>query len=165
MDALDKLLFDIETIGAIKRGEKINTSGEFINVEESGSFQGVWRAINRENREKTVTVICQRIELLILVCDLSLDSKWLIKTSNDMFDLEYEKCILNIKRIHITLDSSCNGINALIDTYSHDSNVVAKLKPLLAKVGNQISKITHFLMEVGEYTDPKTNRLYINIMK
>ncbi len=165
MDVLDKLLFDVETIGAIKRGEKINTSGEFINVEESGSLQGVWRTFNRESREKSVTVICQRIELLILVCDLSLDSKWLIKSSNDMFDIEYEKCILNIKRMHIALNESCSGINALIDTYSHDSNVVAKLKPLVGKIGNQVSKITHFLMEVGEYTDPKTNKLYINIMK
>jgi len=162
MESLEKLLFEAKTIANIPKGARINTSGEFINIEQNMVGQSIWRAINRDSRERAVTAVCGTLNMLISYSELLLESRFLLK-SDDFVQLEREKRILTIKKIHIGLAEACNGIDSLCETYASDTNVIAKLKPLQVSVDAHVSKLSKFLMTVGEYTDPRTNKLYLNI--
>jgi hypothetical protein len=166
MDPIEKLLFEAETISRIPKGARISTSQEFINIETDHIGQSLWRTLNRESRDKAVNCVQHRLEMLIEVSNLYLESKYLsINDSSDTFSIEKNKRIVIIKKIHIALANAVLGIDSLCDTYHTDTNIIAALKPLLACINSQISKISKFLMEIGEYTDPKTNQLYINILQ
>jgi hypothetical protein len=167
MDPLEKLLFDAKTIAGIKKGEKINTSQEFINIEPKHLGQSFLRAWCRESRERAVINVCQRMELLIEFSKLLLESKYLNATETPNVDylmIEREKRILNIKKIHMALANACDGIDNLCETYSDDNNVLGALKPLLVRIEGHVSALSKYLMEIGEYNDPKTNQLYLNIL-
>jgi hypothetical protein len=164
MEPLEKLLFDAKTIASIKKGEKINTSQEFINIEPKHIGQSLLRAYYRESRERAVVNVCQRMELLIEFSKLLLESKYLTPTDTDYLMIEREKRILSIKKIHVALANASDGINNLCETYSDDNNVLGALKPLLTRIEAHVSTLSKYLMEIGEYNDPKTNQLYLNIL-
>jgi hypothetical protein len=164
MDPVEKLLFEANTIASIPKGARISTHQEFINIEQPYVGQSILRAINRDSREKAVTCVCQRVQLLIKISTIMLESRFLSPNEQSDMLVEREKRIILLKKIHIALANVCDGINSLCDTYSDDANVIANLKPLLVNVDNQVAVLSRFLMEIGEYTDPKTNQLYLSLL-
>lgn len=162
MDPIEKLLFEAQTIANIPKGARINTSGEFINIEHSQVGQSLWRALNRDSRERSVMVVFNTMQMIITLSDLMLESRFLL--SDEHSRIEREKRILTIKRMHIALAEACGGIDSLCETYSDDSNVIAKLKPLMIAIDGQVAKLSKYLMEIGEYNDPRSNKLYLNIL-
>lgn len=164
MDAVEKLIFDAGTIASIPKGARISTTREFIEIDPEYVGQGIIRAINRDCRERAVIIVCQRLDMLIAFSDVYLESKYLDPDRTDSIVIERERRLVLIKRIHMALARACDGVDALSDTYGHDKNVQGNLKPLMQRVNNQVSKLARFLMERGEYTDPKVNQLYINIL-
>lgn len=148
MEVSDKLLVDLETIASIPRGRRINTSKEFINIESEALTTSVWRAINHDSRDRTVAVVCSRIQLAIFITELL---------------IEGGTRTLLLKRLHIALYNCMDGVNNLCDTYLNDVNVVANLRPLIDQIRSQVSCIGDFLETLGEHSDPRVNELYLDM--
>jgi hypothetical protein len=163
MDAVEKLIYDAETISKIPKGARISTTREFIEIDGEYLGQSIIRALNRDNRDRAITVVCQRLDLLIAFSDAYLESRYLDPARDDSVAIERERRLVLIKRIHIALANSCDGLDALSETYRDDLNMQAGLLSIRKRVNDQISRLSKWLMERGEYSDPKVNRLYINI--
>ncbi len=166
MDALGKLLLNLKTIAIIPKGKRITTAHEFINIEEDSFFQPAWRTMARDDRFKNVTFVQHVIDTIIMVSDLMLESKYLflenitIEAVSENCDVVFggtqpmptdrEKRLAKIKEIAYLLDESKFGVENLIETYNHDTNIVAILEPLLGKIDTHVSKICRVLMSMGE---------------
>jgi hypothetical protein len=167
MNPIEKLLFDLQTIGSIPKGRRITTAKEFINIEDESMLQPLWRTIARDSRDKSIEVVQKTIELVICFSDLMLESKYLymeygisIENMTESCDIvfggaaplqtERDKRIKKIKEIVALLDNARPGIENLCETYVDDANSVASLQPLMGKIDDHVNKISRVLIEMGE---------------
>jgi hypothetical protein len=167
---IEKHLFNLGTIAHIPKGKRISTSDEFINIEGEYALQPLVRAYNRDSRKKAVSSVCDVVKAVIEYSDLLIESKYLdviyesqiydkflLDSSEDkiLFRDGRNQRILYLKKIKSALCDANEGIDNLCETYSSDANVVAKLKPIIAGVNNQVSKLTKLLIELNENSEGK----------
>ena len=167
MDAFDRLLFNLNTIGSIAKGRRIDTSQPILNFEPESALQFAWRAIKRDSRYRLIDIIGNIIKDAILVSDLLLDSKYLILEpvegdSNpiDICDIVIvnkkptviprDECINKIKRLMEELTHSGHGVSNLIETYAGDRVVLVGLEPILKLIYDQVKKIKKIMISIGE---------------
>lgn len=151
---LDGLLFNLDIIGGIAKGQKINTSDEFIDIERDSIFQGVVRSWNGESRKKAMMTVCNLVNNVIVYSELILESKYLLSEAKSPKRAER---VQQLKKISNSLSLSRNGVKNLCETYSNDSNVMAKLKPLLLSIEDAVTTINKWLLDQDE-VDPSTLR-------
>ena len=166
MEALEKLLFNLQTIANIPKGKKITTATQFINIEDGGTLQPIWRTTARDSGIKSSLMVQQVIELIIVISDLMIESKNLFideVPQEVVFGIiqlsEREKLLAKIKHIVELLDDSRIGVENLYATYYNDTNIKAVLDPLLKKIDNHVEKQRKILLEMGCVIKPSMHRL------
>lgn len=161
MDTLERLLFNLQIIANIPKGKRINTSKEFIIIEDDSVFQPInrWRA--GETRSKAVQVVCREIRTVIGMAKYILESKYLVKNEDNSSDYRSDEHhtdhqnikserIKELRLIRSGVIKASVGISNLCDTYCEDSNVLANLQPLANEISSCVDKITNLLVDIGE---------------
>lgn len=129
MEIIDKILFNLQTISSISKGDKISIAKEFITITDNSVFQPFYRKINGDDRDKSVIKITQEIETAIFISELIIESNFLATKLT-----KYHQRVAELKKIYSGLSLAVNGINNICDTYFDDANVVAHLTHLISKI-------------------------------
>lgn len=145
--ALNKLLYDLETISTINKGQKIDTTEEYLGVERSNIFQAITRTLSGDSRKKTVSVIRSTIESSIAISDLILESRYLAGSDQPTDDVLYRERVDDLKNIVRGFNKAQWGLLSLCETYSDDSNCVANIKKIIQYMITQSARITKWLLE------------------
>jgi hypothetical protein len=161
MNTLDKIVFNLSTIGKIQKGQKILTSQEFINIDEDRTFTFLARTLTRENRDKGAYMVTMVLENAFLVAELLMESKYFyINAPQKPIDhdivtfcvdqtTEREARVRDLVRLHSAITACTGGLKNLCTTYSSDSNILAKLMPLLEQIETNGAKLSSFLTQHG----------------
>jgi hypothetical protein len=148
MNAIDQLIFNVHTLGQVQKNKRINTTKEFIYIEEDAVMQGVSRWYSGASRDKSVTFIIKEVSLLIEVSKLISESFHIVVT-----DVVYN----NVRNIHANrlrqirdcLSSAVNGINNLSYTYN-DPNVTAKLQFIIGEIHEHLGPLNETIRGIEE---------------
>lgn len=130
---IDKLIFNLQTVSKIQKGDRISTTKEFITIDTMSMLQGARRWWVDDSRDKAVIAICREVRMILEISQLLLDNKYLLQ-SPENYTPSREKIITMIKKIHCALSSAVVGITNLCETYDVDANVLAYLKPLIVEI-------------------------------
>ena len=161
MNAIEKIVFNLGTIGKIQKGQKIITSQEFINIDDDTALGFLRRTITRENREKAVYMVTMIIENSFTIIDLIMESKYFyIAAPNKPADhdivtfcadqlSEREGRLNELTKLYEGITNCVCGLKNLCTTYSDDSNILAKLMPLLEQIATVGAKLSAFLTQHG----------------
>lgn len=164
MTVIDKLIFNVSRIGEIPRGKRINTSKEFITVEEDSMIQGIKRWIQADSRDKTIAYIVKEVQTAVLIVSLTSESQFLFANTNDKefvathMSVTYNKRIETLKKFRQALEGSVIGIENICHTYEQDSVVSGNLIPLITEISvcvTEINKLLDVLHENDDYIDPR----------
>ncbi len=168
MTVLEKLLFNLHTLAAVPKGKRINTTKEFINIEDDSVMQGLWRWKNADSRDKTIKCISKEIHTTIMITAYILDSKYLdsanpaTSTTSGAPDTilpTSASCparsarIAELKKIRMALFMASTGVNNICQTYENDSDFAGRLRPLLGEIVICTASISSALARLGETTD------------
>ena len=161
MNTLDKIIFNLNTIGKIQKGQKILTSQEFINIDDDKPFSFISRTLSRENRDKGAYMVTMILENAFLVIDLLMESKhFYINIPQKPIDhdivtfcvdqtTERDARVRDLVRLYESIITCTGGLKNLCTTYSNDSNILAKLMPLLEQIETSSAKLSAFLTQHG----------------
>ena len=147
MNTLDKLLYNLTTIGSINKGCRINTTKDFITIEELSIVQGFWRWKNADSRDKAVKLITREVHTVISIVNLMAESQQYIEKITDP-----EKALLrrdDLRRIVKILLGTIGGINNICQTYAGDVNVSGCLSPLIQAIHKCIESTNYHLLALG----------------
>lgn len=172
MNVLNKLLFNLNTIAKISKGERISTAKEFIVKDEESILQPVLRWRAGDTRDKAVQVICKEVQTTIALSNFIMESKFLyleseLDNTDESCDIAVEvnksitkrdERIKSLKHIRCGLIDANYGIDNICQTYEDDANVLAHLKPIIGEINDHISVLTSVLISLGESVDPQNMR-------
>jgi hypothetical protein len=136
MNVIDQLIFNVQTLGQIPKNKRINTTKEFIYIEEDAVLQGVNRWYCGASRDKSVTFIIKEISLLIEVSKLISASSYLV-IQDVIFNDIRSVHINRLKQIRDCLTAATTGLTNLSYTYD-DPNVTAKLQFIINEISEHL---------------------------
>jgi hypothetical protein len=156
MDVLDHLIYNVNEIGKIPYGYKVNTRNKYIAIENS-IYSPCIRWLFGDSRNKTVETITSDVKTLCLLADTISESFYFLPPylSIDINESEYsiENKIANkkqdrkkkLQQIISTLKRAINGINNLCNTYNNDPIINSAFHPLIDIVNKTVDKCTSLL--------------------
>lgn len=112
-DPFKLLMYDLNTIGTIREGDKLVTSGEFIAIEPNDVLQPLRRWWNNEDRLRAVEKIRRICMMVALLADVAASGDAYTWQMNELYD---------------GLERARKGIKNLMQTYRDDANATGKLK-------------------------------------
>lgn len=126
MDMIDQLIFNIQTLSNLPKNKRINSTKEFLYVEEDSVLQGVNRWYCGESRDRSIQYIIREINLLIEMSKFMMESIYINPPYGGLNEM-YQYRISQLQRIYDVLTGAIHGTTNLIYTYD-DTNVTAKLQ-------------------------------------
>lgn len=161
MEVLEKLLINLETISNITKYAKLSTCGEYINIDEYSLIQPFTRTIRGDDHTKALARIANIIDILIFISSLLMESKSIeeitILPADEIGIVAQETpraiTIRRLKLIHRHFYRSHPGFDKLIETYSHDANIVTSILDIKSKVTAHTRALEVFLKSIGERVD------------
>ncbi len=116
-ESIKILIINLQILGRLKKGEKIDSSGRYFIINKIAWYQGLQRMYHSEGRDNTYNNISIMIERLYKWLENPDPHKYLkMNSKKDLY--EYLEPILNTIK---------NSINNLKYTYEDDQTFVAKL--------------------------------------
>ncbi len=148
MNVLDKLLFNLNTIAGVPRGCRIDTTKEFIVIEEDSMMQGLWRKMNADSRQKTIGRISREVRSTIMFATYILDCyAFYVDTAPQL----RTQRIIELKKIRIALIKVNKGIENICQTY--DADVAGHLGPVSTEARECVKQIEDMLRQLGAFND------------
>ena len=134
MDALNRTLFNLKTIGGVTKGKKIGTTREYVVVEGDSILQGLFRWWASDGRDRAVEVVCREITNAAEFARLLSESKHISANADHAPSTETNQRLTDLRAIAKRLTKCVDGINNLCETYEADANTVARLRSLLGQI-------------------------------
>lgn len=135
-EGINKLLFNLENVSKIQRGQLINTSNDYLNIEDQSLSLSLIRTINRDSRSKAISKIKNYIQLSYEYAERLLESKYIHICPTDLISdeeyIECEKRIEVIRTIYSTLKSVISGLKNLAITYGKDYATVGSINEIIS---------------------------------
>ena len=143
---IQNILINLNILSKIKPYDKIYINKDnLITIEYNSIFQGVFRFLYNNSREKNLTNLINFYQSVYQITDELLNSQFLnknvefyIKEDND----DFIKVFTNLIKINKYLESSLTGINNLKKTYNSDVLTDSKLDILINNTEQYITKIS-----------------------
>jgi hypothetical protein len=148
MNAIDQLIFNVTTLGQVQKNKRINTTKEFIYIEEDAVMQGVSRWYCGASRQQSVTFILKEISLLIEVSKLISESFHIV-VSDVIYNNVRSMHSFRLRQIRDCLSSAISGINNLSYTYN-DPNVTAKLQFIIGEIDEHLVVLNETIRGIEE---------------
>jgi hypothetical protein len=151
MDVFDKILFNLQTLSAVSRGDRLNTSKEFITIIEGYSvYHSVSRMYTGDSRDRTVMVIRNEVACALKMAEFLMENRYI--HSPELIDGAYnnitQKRIKQLSKLHLGLNNAALGIIVLCNTYAIDANIVGQLSPLINEINLMTDSIEKLLSGV-----------------
>lgn len=137
ISTLDSLILNLKIISKLKPGYKLSVKENNEIYIDTGYLQYIYRFFSDNSRDSTTTFL----ENL----DINITSKIeeiIQSDNNDMFLNSKENILLNLSH---NLNLSLIGLNNLINTYSTDDYIVAKIEMIINNFQLKIRKIANIL--------------------
>lgn len=141
MHLLTDLIFELNTISQIGKGDKVNTMQRFIDKEKGGIMQSVVRFMNRDSRQKTLMRIARPILSVCDYAELLLESVHLTDSSSQ----KYNERAASLNDIRKALLGAKIGVVNLCATYADDANFQAEVQPLFDSIDSSVHKINRWM--------------------
>lgn len=143
---IQNILINLNILSKIKPYDKIYINKDnLITIEYNSIFQGVFRFLYNNSREKNLTNLINFYQSVYQLTDELLNSQYLnqnadiyIKEDND----EFMKVFNNLQKINQYLEASLIGINNLKKTYNSDILTDSKLDIIINNTEQYITKIS-----------------------
>lgn len=144
-DCVDKLLTDLNVIGKIGPGTKVNTKDKYLKLDDTTWWQGAHRWYRGDSRDTTYEKIHSTIATSLRFINLAL---------KDLKDNPYEiiPIYMNsipdefLRLLYDTLKKTKIGIENLKDTYIHDPTLSSRLEMDLISIKNQMNLIKNNIL-------------------
>ena len=139
----EKICLNLKVISKLNANEKIKvTHNGGILIDPSRSFQGFFRYIMGDSRNKTVSKIWEISNYSVEFSQSLLDSVHLKKINQENTS-EYQRVIHNLEIISKEMTSSLKGLSNLTTTYREDGYIRSELEIITDKLTNQINIINN----------------------
>jgi len=135
--ALDKVLFNLNTLASCPRGGKIMSTTEYIVIEAQSYWQGLARGYRADTKERAAARIGADVQLAVEFATLMLE--------NPAAHVE------KLKNILMGLRAAAIGIDRLRSTYAGYESFLAPAKSISDTITATDSAITRALQSVGKY--------------
>jgi len=148
MDVFDKILFNLQTLSAVSRGDRLNTSKEFITIIEGYSvYHSVSRRYSGDSRDRTVMVIRNEVACALKMAEFLMENRYLhapqpIDQGDSNITRERVK---QLSKLQQGLNNAALGILVLCNTYAADANIVGQLSPLINEINLTVDSIGQIL--------------------
>ncbi len=119
METIDELLFNLRVLGQVSRNKRINTTKQFIYIEEDSIAQGVYRWKDGASRDGCAERISKEIKTLITISCLLCEVVEFYGYEDPRMET-----LATIKQV---LNACIGGISCLCITYN-DTNFTGKLQ-------------------------------------
>jgi len=131
-NSLKKLLYDFEIIANLNFGDQIEITDDCINIATSSLFTPIYRTITKDSRLKSLNFIKNKLDLIIDLFYLILESTFLSFPSSDSLkSQERINWLLDIVNI---LRNSVYGLDNFKKTYSKDSGFKYDIDLVIDKI-------------------------------
>jgi len=140
---LQNILINLNILSKIKPYDKIYINkNNLITIEYNTIFQGIFRFIYNNGREKNITNLNAFYNSVFDVVDDILNSHYL--QSQNIIDVdndEFIKVFTNLQKINFYLESSLEGLNNLRKTYQTDIVSDSKIEIIINNIDSYLIKM------------------------
>lgn len=150
---LQNILVNLNILSKIKPYDKIYINKDnLINIEYNSIFQGFFRLIYNNGREKNITNLNTFYDVVFNIIDEMLNSQYLqlninLDTEND----DFIKTFTNLKKINHYLKSSLEGLNNLRKTYNYDIVTDSKLEIIINNIEVYLIKMDKKIENIDKH--------------
>lgn len=137
------IIFDLKTLSKLGVRQKVNTSKEYIFIEDESAFQGVHRWRDGASRDRTVSHIIREVITLVETTTWITESRHFLASLCD--DDEKKERIVILENASTALLYAIPGLKNMIIGYD-DTNITAKLEPLIQLIEEHIEFLDKFLL-------------------
>jgi len=135
----DILLFELDAISNIQRGDTLCTSSEYITSEAKTYMNSLKRTVIKEDRFRDYKCIKQRVNLAMMFAELILDSRQInvyeISPSIGKKDLEEYECrVQKLVRIYDALKGLGKGLKNFKNSYTEDKKLETHVDLLMENI-------------------------------
>ena len=160
-NAIKRILFDLDTVSKLQRGEIIDTSDDFMTVSEANIITSVMRTITRDSRNKALKRIAHEIRTVHDIADIITESKYLhIYEKADVTedeDCAFQRRLDSLRRIAKSLHNAVSGLQNFTKTYAGDTNLVGETDNLIGEIKIKVEHIEQKI-RVFEEQEERYNR-------
>ena len=158
-DILNKYLVDIATISRLQSGDRLNTTREFLTIDEPQILQCILRKYEGDTRDRTIAAVCRIITTVITFAELLIESRFLAhpdfyvegapvhEQHSDAEEVQARLMIL--VKIRNSIVGAKIGLRNLCVTY-HDPNVSGYINPLDERIDCCVCLINTVMTAHGE---------------
>ncbi len=144
---IQNILINLNILSKVKPYDKIYINKDnLITIEYNSIFQGIFRFIYNNSREKNLTNLITFYQSVYIIVDELLNSQYLNNTKLKNYILEdcdeFNKVYNNLQKINYYLELSLKGINNLKKTYNADIVTDSKLDIVINNTELYINKIS-----------------------
>ena len=136
---IDSILLDLKIISQIKENDKLVTSKELLEIDNS-YFQSIKRYWNNDNRISSIEYIKNTVNRTLEFTDTTLNDT---HTENKNIFIENNSHIL--QRILVEMTNAIKGLDNLKLTYNTDITVISAIDNYKEKLNMRIEGIQNIL--------------------
>ena len=149
MDTVERLLIELNNIGNMSKGARLDTSREIIApMTCTWPYTSAFRALYKQNRVRDTNAVVRRVDMAIHISELTMQMQCLTQTDS----ADRAKHIDTLKNIYFSLSKCMNGVVNMRETYTDDSEITSVLDRLLDRMAKHTTKIADLLVKIGEFT-------------
>lgn len=158
-DFVEKNCIDLRTVARIQIGDRLNTTREFMTIDEPTMLRGAWRRYEGDDRDRAVWAICRAVNGLVIVAAMLFESRFLVSESLEVVGLlpapmpisdeQRMSRLCLLKKIRLVLLAAKPGLVKFCATYS-DPNIDSRIVPLQESIDRCIIDINTVLISAGE---------------
>lgn len=150
---LQNILINLNILSKIKPYDKIYINKDnLINIEYNSIFQGFFRLIYNNGREKNITNLNTFYDVVFNIIDEMLNSQYLQLNNNlDTENDDFIKTFTNLKKINFYLKSSLEGLNNLRKTYNYDIVTDSKLEIIINNIEVYLIKMDKKIENIDKH--------------
>lgn len=152
---LQNILINLNILSKIKPYDKIYISKDnLITIEYNSIFQGFFRFIYNNGREKNITNLNTFYNSVFNLIDEMLNSYYIqINNNLDIESDDFIKTFTNLKKLNFYLKSSLEGLENLRKTYNYDIVTDSKLEIIINNIDSYLLKIEKKIENIEKNTN------------
>lgn len=158
--AINKILFNLSTIGKYKKGDVLDTSADYMNIVDASWAESIKRTFSGDSRQRALTRFRHEIETAYEYAERILESKHLMlyqTTGTYDFNITIDALDMYTKRRNM-LGKILEGINGVIPGLTNfcedkgdDLPTKGDCEQLIGEVSNYWRKLNGFISVLDEH--------------